>query len=118
MIQLVPGFKYIGPYYAGLTDSWHGASLHTTCPLGRDAPTRANPAGSTQDAEKFGFTKDREHFGRWLVSDHREHHPLLGVTDSAGAKSNSQELAGSNDVDVHIVNKYSVTKESDKSQQL
>lgn len=95
MIRLVPVFKYIGPYYAGLTDSWHGASLHTACPLGRDAPTRANPAGSTQDAEKFGFTKDREHFGRWLVPDHREHHPLLGVTDSAGAKSNSQELAGS-----------------------
>ncbi|KAJ5878948.1 hypothetical protein N7455_002413 [Penicillium solitum] len=104
MIRPVPGFKYIGPYCAGLTDSWHGASLHTTCPLGRDAPTRANPAASTQDAEKFGFTKDREHFGRWLVSNHREHHPLLGVSDSAGAKSNSQELAGSNDVDVHIVN--------------
>ncbi|KAJ5487318.1 hypothetical protein N7530_001618 [Penicillium desertorum] len=50
------------------------------------------------------FTKDREYVGRWLVSDHREHHSLLGVTSSAGAKG-SQELTGSNDVDMHTVNK-------------
>ncbi|KOS48894.1 hypothetical protein ACN38_g168 [Penicillium nordicum] len=69
MIRPVPAFKYIGLYCTGPPDLWHSASLHTTCPLGRDVSTRANPAGSTQDAEKFGFTKDGS----------RAFRPLAGV---------------------------------------
>lgn len=94
------------PAYAGLADSWHGESLHTTWPLGRDAPTRANPAGSTQDARKLRFTEDRKYVGRWLLSEHREHHPPLGVTNSAGAKDSSQEPT----VDARIVIKLPITR--------
>ncbi|KAJ5795393.1 uncharacterized protein N7518_003933 [Penicillium psychrosexuale] len=50
------------------------------------------------------FTEDRKYVGRWLLSEHREHHPPLGVTNSAGAKDSSQEPT----VDARIVIKLPI----------